>query len=1682
MIPYLTGLEEINHSLLNDLYSDFDAKMVKMLSSGASFILAVGDGADSVGNWDIFPMNAILGQSFFFFTGNPAVIDNIVGYEAVSYNHSPFISAANAVTIDYIDVTGQVAYVKNIYDEFGSTYYDLISKTYTDIYALPIDNTLSFFDYSLEAHNISGYYLAEAHGFTNFGSGSYHPPERHLEYGLADVFTESIGSLTWETEWNKYKCLRFHNFNSTGSLSLTFNETSQNFNLRPFECQSFRNYNGTWEKSPFHYFQEYRSGDPVSYSYWPKNNNGKPWGKSRDECYTSSRNSQSANNLLNSSILLNYVDLLSYKNGAVTELEREAGYYPPQLNAFFHYMYEEDGVDITNLYCINTPSSFEGNFSSGIAATGNQIIDITSSDYYGYDTPLPFPSGAYNIDLILRFPSVTQAVTFDIAPVGDYGPNLITTYASYEPTGNSWIKLNTDIGLTGWVGGQRKNFYMPVNRPFRSYKFKLNGFENSHTGFGLQGLELHGLFDSPKDNDSIIGNLFFHRGQVVKAKVSKTETCFDGRTPSVSFEKIVFNGLDKISDWTNDYQIGVTEVNGQLLLNNLDTGVYVDLYPISTNLFKNAYGYSVVSGFSALSLDNGILIDNKVFEINSFPVSEFYTTYPGKANHLRDVALSSFNSAVPPVLFGNLILNETVTSGTSIIEKGVDTATWPAWLPGSGYQARVSQNGQRYTQDSPYEITGSPRDGYWGPHVQIYAEPFDGANDYRTGDFYSASGAVWVYGDDATPYNGCYYPTGYAGIIEYPESRLGVDYYLETIYQTGASISVNWGEAYTGLIKLHSDTVSLLKQPVLYGYTGGVNQVGPLSFKYEPEGLTFTCNESLNLPSHVDIRFEEYNYLKFFGPFSEISGQPYRKRKNWFRENGFGYVGDYMQQMNWLGPNATSFFDAPRFPRPYNQINSTNAEDFFNLVSGDRSRPSGQDFVVLRDKSPEISDFQLLHNLDPLVATPTNAGNELDFYDNKNSELNFYFYKNDRSVENTHFYKNSLNLGSGEGFWYSFFRPGSWPGSVNSGEGQGFIENVALGLNRRFQVPLFSEHYNLLAQTVNQCKYADTLPLENFIYWSYSGATFQIRQQRSNLTSLYAVQNYDGPSLGSFLDPLGNTSVSYFDVILFGDNHEKILPADYFLGFNETGVGHGAFFRQFFYELGVPIKNNSSDLGAGMINMSANGNSGHYVTEQCGVKLDLEGITPTRIDTFCGTGTYYEFADVPITESYTRSITGAPTENHYYDYIPQVFSNFNWISFNDWNDKLNELGLHIPIVDVALPVNLEVLNLTTQDSRYKEVPADITFLNAGPSLSFLGVFSGSPTSSADWGEGNLNDSFSFSEDIGQRILIYDGYYVPQGALLQTSINSPGCFDLGIEVTVTTGNPEKMISNSATTIKYQAYITPTDINLLGDGFFRVDSVYTYQDTFIYTFFDSVQNSFTLNGVETPSCSDGTLEYSTNFFSPVTNPSGDYKMYFGFGVNSFETISSTENNIVRTKSNFSLEGYTSEVSPLYLDDKLFIANGTYAAQGASIISETGISLVWGDSEYKAGSILLGRELVYDDDMRRWYNRQVTDIDTLRRYYSEDNYYWRLNAFNLEPAVFAKYSPSGAFTIDKDFPLSNIGNYLYHSDVGVDNYSAFISLAPNVNTLTSQVTTSPFIIEAPSSGLWKASVNSYKTIALP
>lgn len=1284
---------------MNDLYTEFDSKLSKMLVN-KSLILAYGNGTPGgVGNWNDFPFYSYLGQPFFFITGAIQYCNKIPLYSALSYDPGPFNDAAANAVVASLDTGNGIVQIDNIHTSLGASYYNRINQTAAD--------TISFFDYSLKAHTLSGYYLQE-----HFESSpGYNLPEKKYNYALADVFAENVTSINWQSDWDKYKCLRFHNFNSTGRLTVNFQETAQSFLIDPLGCQSFRKGANVWSQSPFRYFQQYNSSDPLSYAYWPKGiAYGKitPWGKSSFENRSTPQNSQAANNLLNPSILFNLIDQLSYKNKTNSNLEKLYGSYAQTLNANFFFETNNPGLDITDLYAITSNPTISGDYLIGTTGT-----HFSASSLYGYSSPVALDSGLSKVDLYTNFPQRTQAVTLDII-LGGNTPNSLNLYGSYDASAN-WRLLDS-FYETGWQSGQRSTFYINNNGRFQRYKLSLSNFSNQNLPLTIDGYKFHGFFDNPKDDTSKLGNLFYHRGELVKAKISKTEESTPG-IPKCTFENIVFNGLDKLNDWSGKHLIASTRnANGNLVLSNIDPDNYVDLIPVSTNLLKlGAFDYSAVNGGMPVPLDlGGIELDNHFFEnilVNNIQ-------YAGHGNHLN--AGNSLQGSVnPPRIFANINIQNSITSG-SFRYKTWGHYDFSGWDSGKSYEIgeRVSANRQRFYSLTDNNINNNPVHDYppgdanWA-HLE-YAEPFDAGNTYYTGFFYAKSGTTFRLDTVGQPFlpTTAVHPITYTGIIDLQsnQSLCGYNWTHVNYVNSGATLTANNSSQYTGLLPADTTTVASLKNPNIYGLVSGISTGTNFSFRYEPEGLCFSCLESFdigNYPVTID-ESTEGSYFNDPGKFNKNGSLYSRTRKCAFRGHGFGYIGNYFTSYNWLGPNATSFFQSPRFPRAYSNLES-GTTNHYNLITGDLENQSGQDFSVVRTQSPSISKFSVLHRIDPLI-NYLGVTSSTDTFKNDAAFNNFFYYKNDHQVENAYYDKNALDYLPGfenAGYFYAATRPQAYP------LGQILLPNDAFPAysERRFYTPLFSEHYNLMAQAVNLVDSAKPLDVEFFTNFSYSGVTFKI-----------VTQNADSPVSDAITWNLFSdiSDPSLMPPFYFPPFHANalplILPRDFFVAFTLTGHYYGDFFPKFFQSINVPVKT-IDDFGAdfGLLN-SSTGVSKAYTYFQT-LNYDHNGsdgyVYFLDVNSHAvATGGYAVITGATYTTDVGYTVSGEdfPTDGPWRNY-KNNYQNFGWVSKADWKNYLTGIGSNYYIKDNHIPLGIKKYSIDIKTGRYSSLPSPATFID-----------------------------------------------------------------------------------------------------------------------------------------------------------------------------------------------------------------------------------------------------------------------------------------------------------------------------------------------------------------------------------
>lgn len=168
--------------------------------------------------------------------------------------------------------------------------------------------------------NAQGFYLQELQ--TINGDDIFCQPERNNQYALADILVENRPSIELPSSGNKYDCYRVHNFNQT-QLEVDIG-TGFSYSMSPFECRTFRKFSNNYWNTGFHYFFPYHSGDPRYYTVVPLGTDQNyeifsttsPSGfYSWDSIY----NSYAANNLLNPSILFDWIEAFSTETNPVSE-------------------------------------------------------------------------------------------------------------------------------------------------------------------------------------------------------------------------------------------------------------------------------------------------------------------------------------------------------------------------------------------------------------------------------------------------------------------------------------------------------------------------------------------------------------------------------------------------------------------------------------------------------------------------------------------------------------------------------------------------------------------------------------------------------------------------------------------------------------------------------------------------------------------------------------------------------------------------------------------------------------------------------------------------------------------------------------------------------------------------------------------------------------------------------------------------------------------------------------------------------------------------------------------------------------------------------------------------------------------------------------------------------------------
>lgn len=234
-VAYLPNRSAIRDSAWNALTAELD-DVLDCLLAGKSPLIYIGGHA-------ILPLGQVVA---FGVEADWKIIPKIPAFTGLTtYDHAVFTAAAAALTVAAYDTPNEVADV-HVEDPW------------------PLAG-------SLEAHTVvhSGttYYYRQK---TNLGTVQGYR-ERHLKLDTLDVVMEGmVGSLTWDTAWNKYHFLRFHNLDRTdrtvilpGSVSVV---------VPSLGCQAVRRtYKANTYDTTYRYLWR-RSSDPLFYDAIRSNN------------------------------------------------------------------------------------------------------------------------------------------------------------------------------------------------------------------------------------------------------------------------------------------------------------------------------------------------------------------------------------------------------------------------------------------------------------------------------------------------------------------------------------------------------------------------------------------------------------------------------------------------------------------------------------------------------------------------------------------------------------------------------------------------------------------------------------------------------------------------------------------------------------------------------------------------------------------------------------------------------------------------------------------------------------------------------------------------------------------------------------------------------------------------------------------------------------------------------------------------------------------------------------------------------------------------------------------------------------------------------------------------------------------------------------------------------------------
>lgn len=263
--------------------------------------------------------------------------------------------------------------------------------------------------------NSDGYYLQEIGGDLPFGDREYFcQAERTNRYALADIFVEDRTGIYLPGSGNKFDCYRVHNFNES-ILPVTIG-TGFSYSMTPFECRTFRKFADDNWQTGYHYFFPYESGDPRYYTVVPLVEPFTNTSISGVFSWQSVYNSHAANNLLNPSIIFDWIeayssecnplgDIRTYADGSLrpkkallyqdvdTTISDNSLYY----SGFYNYPIDNNtilGDLIHHTGILKIAKISNTNFD----ASGNPSVEFDSVLFRGYST-IVSDFAAKNIDV-----------------------------------------------------------------------------------------------------------------------------------------------------------------------------------------------------------------------------------------------------------------------------------------------------------------------------------------------------------------------------------------------------------------------------------------------------------------------------------------------------------------------------------------------------------------------------------------------------------------------------------------------------------------------------------------------------------------------------------------------------------------------------------------------------------------------------------------------------------------------------------------------------------------------------------------------------------------------------------------------------------------------------------------------------------------------------------------------------------------------------------------------------------------------------------------------------------------------------------------------------------------------------------------------------------------------------------